>query len=244
MAHIILDDPIIGYLNLRYLSEKKLTHDQKFSCNFCAYKRVPKKRPKLNAVGIQIQSENFEIEDVSPQLAENVTSEKLEDELEEIVPFEQTPILKTVEAESTNPNIQKPRGWYLNKRYIADIKCGICDSTFENRLIYDAHMMSVHMVNPYNCLLCPNASFTTHHLLKKHQDEFHDGKMAKDTKTDWPCDIPGCEYVGKDKRNLYRHKATHSTERPWKCNQCDYTCKIKNSLIVHQEMVYENFTVN
>ena len=80
--------------------------------------------------------------------------------------------------------------------------------------------------------------------LKKHQDEFHDRKMTKDIKTDWPCDIPGCEYVGKDRRNLYRHKATHSTERPWKCNQCDYTCKIKNSLIVHQEMVYLNFTVS
>ena len=80
---------------------------------------VPKKRPKLNTVGIQIQSENLEIEDVLPQLGENVNSEILEDKLEEILPFEQTSILKTIEAEPKKR--EKPRGWYLNKRYISDI---------------------------------------------------------------------------------------------------------------------------
>ena len=72
---------------------------------------VPKKRPKLNPVPIQMQSENFEILEVSSLIAENFKSEKLEDELEEIVPFEQTTgiISKAVEAESPNSIMQNPK---------------------------------------------------------------------------------------------------------------------------------------
>ena len=165
---------------------------------------VPKKRPKLNAVPTQIQSENFEIVEVSSLIAENFKSEKLEDKLEEIVPFDQTLISKAVEAESPNPNMQTPK----------------------------------KSLNEFFTL------FPTHHELKKHQDKFHHGKMVKDGKTELSCDMPGCEYVTKDRRHLWRHKKTHSTERPWKCDQCDYTCKVKDSLIIHQEMVYSNRIVN
>ena len=242
---------------------------------------VPKKRPKLNPVPIQMQSENFEILEVSSLIAENFKSEKLEDELEEIVPFEQTIISKAVEAESPNSIMQNPkiplnglrmnfnntieleshdhnfhgiselyenkqeecaRGRRLNKRNVADIKCGICDWTFENRFIYDTHMISVHMKNPYNCLICPDVSFPTHRELKKHQAKLHHEKMVKDVKTELSCGMPGCAYVTKDRRHLWRHKKIHSTERPWKCDECDYTCKYKDSLIIHQEMVYSNLT--
>ena len=163
---------------------------------------VPKKRPKLNPVPIQMRSENFEILEVSSLIAENFKSEKLEDELAEIVPFEQTLISNSVEAESPNPNIQTPKN-SLNEFF---------------------------------------TSFPTHHELKKHQDKFHNGKMVKDVKTELSCDMPGCVYVTKDRRHLWRHKKIHSTERPWKCDECDYTCKYKDSLIIHQEMVYSNLT--
>ena len=217
-------------ISVAVIARKRLISD------LCESKRVLKKRPKLNTVGIQIQSENLEIEDVLPQLGENVNSEILEDKLEEILPFEQTSILKTMEAEPKKR--EKVRGWYLNKRYIADIKCGICDSTFENRIIYDAHMIQEHGVNPYDCLICPDATFPTHYQLRKHQKEFHGENMTKEVKTEWPCDIPGCKYVGKTRRNLYSHKRNHViTEKPWKCNQCDYSCKLKANLLIHQEMV-------
>ena len=80
-------------ISVAAIARKRLISD------LCESKRVLKKRPKLSTVGIQIQSENVEIEVVSSQLEENVNSEILEDKLEEIVPFEQTSILKTVEAE-------------------------------------------------------------------------------------------------------------------------------------------------
>ena len=150
-----------------------------------------------------MQSENFEIVDVSSLISENVKSEKYEDELEEILPFEQAPI-SAAEVESPNPNMQSPK-ISLNEFF---------------------------------------TSFPTHHELTKHQEKFHHGKMIKDVKTELSCDMPGCEYVTKDRRHLWRHKKIHSTERPWKCDQCDYTCKVKDSLIIHQEMVYSNRIVN
>ena len=117
------------------------------------------------------------------------------------------------------------------------MKCGICDSTFGNRIIYDAHMIKDHKINPYNCLICPDATFPTHYQLKKHQKEFHDEEIAKETKTEWPCDIPGCRYVGKARRNLWAHKRQHLREKRWKCDQCDYACKLKANLTLHKEMV-------
>ena len=120
---------------------------------------------------------------------------------------------------------------------VGEMKCGICDSTFGSRIIYDAHMIKDHKVNPYNCLICPDATFPTHYQLKKHQEEFHDGEMTKETKTEWPCDIPGCRYVGKARRNLWAHKRQHLREKLWKCDQCDYACKLKANLTIHKEMV-------
>ena len=127
---------------------------------------------------------------------------------------------------------------------IGDMKCGICDLILETRIIYDTHMIQEHNVNPYNCLICPDASFQTHYELKKHQDEIHDGKMTKDSKTEWPCDLPGCRYVGKTRRNLWSHKRNHTLAKPWKCDQCDYACKLKANLIIHQEMVFLNHTLS
>ena len=101
-------------------------------------------------------------------------------------------------------------------------------------------MTSVHKVNSHRCLICPDASFPTHYHLKRHREEFHDG--FKEAKTEWPCDFPGCKYVGKSRQVLWCHKKTHTTEKPWKCDQCDYACKIKNQLILHQEMVISNLS--
>merc|ERR1719259_296639 len=99
-------------------------------------------------------------------------------------------------------------------------------------------MIQEHGVNPYDCLICPDATFPTHYQLRKHQKEFHGENMTKEVKTEWPCDILGCKYVGKTRRNLYSHKRNHViTEKPWKCDQCDYSCKLKANLLIHQEMV-------
>ena len=100
------------------------------------------KRPKLHAVRIRgtgripVQSENFEIEEVSSQIEENVKSEKPEDELEEMVPFEETPMSNAAETESQTPNKEKTKfslKGLLNKSNVKIVtsikifKCGICN---------------------------------------------------------------------------------------------------------------------
>lgn len=101
-------------------------------------------------------------------------------------------------------------------------------------------MVSEHMMNPYHCLICGSeVSFSSYNELKKHQIEIHDGKMTKDAKTEWPCDIPGCNYVGKTRKLLWTHKRRQhiKTEKSWKCDQCDYASNSKGNLNMHKELV-------
>ena len=100
--------------------------------------RVPKKRPKLNAVGIQ--NENLEIEDVSSQIEENIKSEKPAGELEILVPSEQNPITSAPETESIpKPKFSLKR--LLNKSNIKIVtsikvfKCGICKQEWVQGLV-------------------------------------------------------------------------------------------------------------
>ena len=151
------------------LEPKKLTYDKKFSCDLCEYKchantllrvhykqihggDIPK-RPKLHAVRIpgtariplQLQRENFEIGEVSSQIEENVKSEKHEDELEEIVPFEETSVSNSVETESAIPKKEKPKfslKGLLNKSNVKIVtsikvfKCDICKQEWVDYLCY------------------------------------------------------------------------------------------------------------
>jgi len=278
-------------------------------------KKTPQKRQKKHDVqnqdngeniteGMAVQSMSPKIEEnvknmspkieenvknISPKIEENVKSEKPEDQLEEVMPFEAIPFSHAVQAESTTPNVLKPKcslKELLNKSNIKIVtsikifKCGICEQTFtnkaelqlhndhfhglevlyearkkspwrshlngqmkchhcelmfENRVMYDAHMIDDHKENPYSCLICPDISFPTKTELKNHQNEFHDGKSTKDRRTEWPCDLPGCNYVGETRTLLWTHKRNHTKiEKPWKCDQCDYRCKTKTNLIHHK----------
>ena len=121
-------------------------------------------------------------------------------------------------------------------------KCHYCDILFESRDELDAHMVSEHMENPYHCLICgKGVSFPKRNLLREHQLEFHDGKMTKDDKTEWPCDIPGCKYVGSTRKLLWTHKRRQhiKSEKSWKCDQCDYASNSKGNLVMHQELVID-----
>ena len=92
------------------------------------------------------------------------------------------------------------------------------------------------------CDLCPDISFPNRWDLRKHREECHDG--FKEAKTKWPCDVPGCKYVGTCRQGLWCHKKTHSNEKPYKCDQCDYACKTKTNLITHKVTVILNLTLS
>ena len=118
------------------------------------------------------------------------------------------------------------------------MKCNHCDETFENRILWEAHIQSEHRLNPYVCSFCTDVSFPTRGLLKKHQLEEHSDQYETTVvKAEWPCDFPECKYVGKTRRNLWSHKRNHRTEKPFKCDQCDYACKLSANLRTHKELV-------
>ena len=121
---------------------------------------------------------------------------------------------------------------------ICKMKCNHCDESFENRILWEAHIQSEHRMNPYVCSICPNVSFPTRGFLKKHLLQEHPEHYEMTVvKAEWPCDFPDCTYVGKTRRNLWAHKRNHRTEKPFKCDQCDYTSKQSANLKIHKELV-------
>ena len=90
----------------------------------------------------------------------------------------------------------------------------------------------------YKCPECPGESFPSKWDLRRHREECHDG--FKEARTEWRCDVPGCKYVGRCRQSLWCHKKVHSNEKPYKCDQCDYACKLKTNLIIHKATVILN----
>ena len=48
------------------------------------------------------------------------------------------------------------------------------------------------------------------------------------------CDL--CEYKTAIKRNLARHRMTHTGERPFQCDVCDFSASQRAGLITHMRM--------
>ncbi|XP_033111197.1 zinc finger protein Xfin-like [Anneissia japonica] len=49
----------------------------------------------------------------------------------------------------------------------------------------------------------------------------------------FPCDI--CNYPLKELRKLMEHRRSHTGEKPYKCNQCDFKCSRRDNLAVHMK---------
>ena len=49
----------------------------------------------------------------------------------------------------------------------------------------------------------------------------------------YACDQ--CDFKCNERRNLIRHKQTHSGEKPYACDQCEYRCNGKRNLIRHKQ---------
>ena len=102
------------------------------------------------------------------------------------------------------------------------LRCPICEKSFRQELRLTRHVAS-HKQNmhklPLSCDQC-GKRFPTPLLLKQHKKEC--GKRFNQT------------------HHLQRHSLIHSAERPFKCDNCDWTFKTKGSLKRHV-LTHNNF---
>ena len=113
------------------------------------------------------------------------------------------------------------------------IKCLLCPKLFFTEDSRRAHLMIHTNEKPFNCSY-PGCDHRTYHLsdLKKHEH-------IHQTLKPFVCDFSGCQYSATCKDYLRKHSETHKTDRAQKfrCNLCPrgfYTrCGLKNHVFSH-----------
>ena len=106
------------------------------------------------------------------------------------------------------------------QKYVKEnvLRCPICEKSFRQKWRFQRHVVS-HEQNlhklPQSCDQC-GKRFPILSVLKIHQKE--------------------CRKQFKETHHLQRHSSIHSAERPFKCDHCDWTFKLKNSLKRHMLM--------
>lgn len=102
--------------------------------------------------------------------------------------------------------------------------CDVCGKTFSQSGSLFAHKKSHTNIRDHACHLC-SAKFITNARLKKHLLRYHE-KVKNQY----------CAQCGKgfyDRRALSEHETVHSTERPFGCDICGATFKLKKTLRQH-----------
>jgi uncharacterized Zn-finger protein len=137
-------------------------------------------------------------------------------------------------------------------------ECSYCKKRFTKNGHLSAHIQQVHSeTKNFICHLC-SKGFKRKHGLKKHIESTHA------TSADFPCPEPGCDIKCRSKSLLSAHikvhapktfacphcpkmfariqgfkhhvyySHTHADERPFKCDECDLSCKRKSDLKRHK----------
>ncbi|CAG7838492.1 unnamed protein product [Allacma fusca] len=97
----------------------------------------------------------------------------------------------------------------------------------------ECHRLKVHegVSKPYRCSQC-ELSFADEHGRRKHLQFVHLQTRGR------VCEVCGRRFP--DIHNLNIHSASHSSERPHQCKECDASFKIERSLKTHVKRVHRN----
>ena len=135
--------------------------------------------------------------------------------------------------------------------------CSYCDYTQRSKREFLAHLRSKHNTGPLEFLKCPDCEFKSCYSanMKRHMAthssekpfsclycEYSSStkgtlslhvklKHCKETRKLLEC--PKCEYKSFDSSGMKRHIKTHTSERPFKCDHCDFSSATKKGLSLH-----------
>lgn len=161
---------------------------------------------------VQKIEEIFEVEYLEEENDLNIKIEPVED----VVKFEESddenvPLERLVKQQRTRKKSK-------TKKY----QCVLCEKEMTNYREYIDHK-KIHL----NCTMC-NRTFSTSKQCFGHYRSAH----IKINKVMISCDLCGKLYNGINALKI--HKVSHSDDRPFSCDLCDYKSKTKPRLSLHK----------
>ena len=107
--------------------------------------------------------------------------------------------------------------------------CHICGVLLTSDNSFQKHLKTHEKrEKSHSCDIC-GASFFDNVNLKAHKARLHLPKKSRRFK----CDFNGCRYSTLFHHQLLEHQRTHSDDKPFACDQCEYTAKSKWSFKKH-----------
>ena len=108
-----------------------------------------------------------------------------------------------------------PRAEQSSSKRSIQIKCDICEKTFNHKGTFDRHLKTVHLEEKnYKCEECQK-HFSSNWHLKRHKNDVHTQRMK------YSC--PECPEYFSQLENLKRHQKRGKHTFEYTCDHCDET---------------------